>query len=104
MVFDFERMDVYRAALGIIHRAVMIADALPRGHRHLSDQLKRASSSIGLNIAEGVGEFRPLEKARFYRMALRSASETFSIVQISSRLRLVGDKEYEVFYEHLTAV
>ena len=46
----------------------------------VGDQLRRAATSITFNIAEGAGEFRPNEKARFYRLARRSATESASIL------------------------
>ena len=58
---------------------------------HLADQLRRASISIPLNIAEGSGEFSRKERARFYRMARRSATECRSIVGICQRLALVEE-------------
>ena len=51
----------------------------------------RASSSIALNIAEGAGEFSPKEKARFYRMARRSATECAAILDVCRRLALLGE-------------
>ena len=48
----------------------------------LSDQLRRAVASIPLNIAEGAGEFAPADKARFYRMARRSATETAAVLDV----------------------
>jgi four helix bundle protein len=56
------------------------------GGGDLADQLRRASTSIVLNIAEGAGEYRPVEKARFYRMSLRSATECAAIVDIATHL------------------
>ncbi|HUF68914.1 MAG TPA: four helix bundle protein [Longimicrobiales bacterium] len=44
------------------------------------DQVRRASLSISLNTAEGAGEFKPAEKARFYRMARRSATEAAAVL------------------------
>ena len=41
--------------------------------------------SIGLNIAEGAGEFSKLEKARFYRIARRSATECVAILNACVR-------------------
>jgi hypothetical protein len=52
-----------------------------------------------LNIGEGAGEFRPLEKARFYRMALRSATECASTLDVmvyvkaAERGRVEGTKK-----------
>ena len=40
----------------------------------------------------------------FYRMALRSASETGAILQIIRRLKIINDPSYQTFYEALTRV
>ena len=98
MTFDFEKMLVYQKSLEALDLAVVISNKIPRGHRQFADQLNRAASSVCLNISEGAGEFKPIEKARFYRMALRSASESCSIVQILHRLRIIKRQEYETAY------
>lgn len=67
--------------------------ALPRGHGELADQLRRASISIVLNIAEGAGEYSKADKARFYRIALRSATECAAVLEIGVRLDLIGAEE-----------
>lgn len=45
----------------------------------------RSSTSVALNIAEGADEFRTAEKARFYRMARRSAAETAGALTLLER-------------------
>jgi len=70
-----------------------IVEHLPRGRAYLSDQLHRAALSIPLNIAEGAGEYAVEEKARFYRMAKRSAAECAGILDVCQRLQLV-DEQY----------
>jgi four helix bundle protein len=60
----------------------------------LSDQLQRAALSIPLNIAEGAGEYAVDEKARFYRMAKRSATECAGVLDVCQRLGLVEEKRY----------
>ncbi len=55
----------------------------------MADQLQRAGTSILLNVAEGAGEYSSKEKARFYRMAKRSATECAAILDVCSRLELV---------------
>ena len=104
MVFDFEKMDVYRISLKVIDKSVLIISKLPRGNANLADQLKRAVTSISLNVSEGVGEFKPQEKARFYRMALRSTSESCSIIQIGYRLNIIAASDYRDAYDLLTSV
>ena len=86
MHFDHERLDVYNAAVDFVAIAHRILSNLPTGHGDLADQLRRAATSIVLNIAEGAGEFAPSEKARFYRIARRSAVECAAILDIATRL------------------
>jgi four helix bundle protein len=66
--FAHERLDVYRIAIEYVVIADQIASGLPKGRAYLAEQLRRASLSIPLDIAEGAGEFARADKARFYRM------------------------------------
>ena len=93
-VFDHEKLDVYVASIEFVALAEDIVEHLPRGRGHLADQLHRAATSIPLNIAEGAGEFSASEKARFYRMARRSATECAAILHVLQRLVLVDETRY----------
>ena len=79
--FDFEKLDVYRVASEFLKTAEKLAAQIPRSRQYLKDQLLRAALSIQANIAEGAGEFSPLEKARFYRIAKRSATESTTLLK-----------------------
>jgi four helix bundle protein len=85
---DHEKMDVYKVVIEFIALADEVAENLPRGRAYLADQLRRACTSVALNIAEGAGEFSGDEKARFYRMAKRSATECAAVLDVCRRLRL----------------
>jgi four helix bundle protein len=87
--FDHERMEVYRLAIAFVRTANGIRPALLAGRSALADQLDRAAVSIALNIAEGAGEFARREKARFYRIARRSATECAAILDVIRELDLV---------------
>ena len=52
---DHEKLDVYHFAIQFVVLADEIVESLPRGRAYLVDQLRRAGSSIPLNIAEGAG-------------------------------------------------
>ena len=60
----------------------------------LISQIRRAATSIPLNIAEGAGEYAIDEKIRFYRMAKRSATECAGILDVCQRLELIGENQY----------
>src|SRR4051812_9875869 len=87
-LLDHERLDVYGLALEFLVLADDVAGSLAQGRGALADQLRRASTSVVLNIAEGAGEFSRKEKARFYRMALRSATECAAVLDVCRALKV----------------
>ena len=87
MPFAHRSFAVYRLALQLSTEAAEVARALPKEWRAVADQLLRAAVSVQLNIAEGAGEHSPKEKARFYRIARRSAFETSAVLDL---LRALG--------------
>ena len=89
--FEHERLDVYRTSIEFLALSDQMASALPRGRAYLADQLRRAASSIPLNIAEGAGEFAAADKARFYRFARRSATESAAIIDALAALELTAE-------------
>jgi four helix bundle protein len=103
-MFDFENLDVYRAAIEWIALADEVASHLPRGRSYLSEQLQRAATSVVLNIAEGAGEYSGSEKARFYRMATRSATECAAILDVCRQLHLIEEARYTVGRELLVRI
>ena len=92
--FDHERLDVYQAAIDFVALANEVVERLPRGRGYLADQLQRAATSVPLNVAEGAGEFSGNEKARFYRMAKRSATECAAILDVCRRLSLIEEARF----------
>lgn len=81
---EHERLFVYQRALDVVRVAEPIATALSHHRPDLCDQLRRAASSVPLNIAEGAGEFRKAEKVRSYRMTRRSGGECFAILDVAT--------------------
>lgn len=104
VIFDHEKLDVYHTAVEFVITADSIVENLPRGRGYLSDQLQRAALSISLNIAEGAGEYSIDEKARFYRMAKRSATECAGILDICQKLQLLDEMRYALSRELLIRI
>jgi four helix bundle protein len=75
----FEDLDCYQLAIQVVREAYRVAKALPSEEKYnLADQLRRASVSIALNIAEGYGRYHYLDSLRFYYNARGSLEETLS--------------------------
>jgi four helix bundle protein len=89
VLFDHERLDVYRLAVEHLVHAARIARRIPPHDGFLRQQLLRASTSICFNLAEGSGELSAGDKVRFYRMARRSASEAAAIYDALAALGII---------------
>lgn len=75
----FEDLDCYKLALGVFREAYRIIDHLPPEKKYnLGDQLRRAATSVILNIAEGYGRYHYLDSLRFYYIARGSIMEILS--------------------------
>jgi four helix bundle protein len=86
-MLNHERLDVYQCALRFAALSFRILEGTPRGQSELSEQLRRATLSIPLNIAEGTGKAASRERARYYAIARGSAMECGAVVDL---LRLQG--------------
>jgi len=104
MRFDFQKLEVYQKGLDFVVVADEIVGGLPKGRAYLADQLRRAAASIALNVAEGAGEFSPNEKARFYRIARRSATESAGLLDLLQRLALTTQEVVDNGQEQLVQV
>ena len=91
-----EKLDVYRCGIEFLALASKQLDAFPRGNAGLADQLRRASLSIPLNIAESVGSRGAGERRRFLSIARGSAMECGAILDVC---RVLGLMEEETVVE-----
>ena len=91
----YEKLDVYQCAIQFLAIGSQIIDGLPKGNSILMDQLKRASLSIVLNIAEASGKTSKLDNARFFAIARGSAMECGAVLDACRILGLTNDKLIE---------
>ena len=101
---DHEKLDVYQCSIEFLALSVQIIETLPRGNSALADQLKRASWSIPLNIAEGCGKTSLSDKHRFYAIARGSSMECGAILDVLKVLKIVQsplfDKGKQLLQSH----
>ena len=70
----------------------------------LTSQLRRASSSIPANIAEGCGKNSKLELAHFLNIALGSANESEYFLILSKDLLYLNEDTYEALYSLINEI
>jgi four helix bundle protein len=89
-----ERLDVYRLAIEFLALATKLTEGLPVSNA-LADQLRRASLSIPLNIAEGTGKPNGSADAkRSYNIARGSAMECGAILDAFRVMKRIEDSEF----------
>lgn len=88
-MFGHEKFGAYKLSIEFVALSVTIIESAGKGNYDLIDQLKRASISIPLNIAEGSGKDTERDKRRFYAIARGSAMECAAILDVMNCLGIV---------------
>lgn len=94
--FSFEGLDVYVAARMLVREVYRMQQQFPKCETYaLGDQIRRSSSSVTSNIAEGSGRGSYREKSHFIEIAFGSLMEAFSQLQIAQDLGYVTQEDID---------
>ena len=96
-MFDFEKLEVYSKAK-IFNRQIqkfLLTGTLDNASKN---QLRRASLSIALNIAEGSGRNSKADKRNFFVIARGSTFECVAICDILKDEGTLKEEEFKTFY------
>ena len=92
-MLSFQRLDVYQRSIEFLALTAEIRGDAPKGNSDLLDQLRRAASSVSLNIAEAAGRATTADAARVYAIARGSAMECAAVLDALAVLKIVkGDR------------
>lgn len=88
VLFDHEKLNVYQNALDF---AGWVDKKILPGKKKLGvyGQIDRASTSIPLNIAEGNGKYSSKDRCRYFDIAMGSALECASCLDVLHRKNLL---------------
>lgn len=102
---SYKDLKVWNKAMDL---TTMVYDALktfpPKEEYGLSSQMRRSSVSIPSNIAEGYGRNSTLDYCRFLQIALGSAYELETQVELARRLDYVDNDTANTLATQLTEV
>ena len=99
-MFDFEKLDVYNKSKSF-NKKVNVFLSSGKLDRTINDQLRRASFSIMLNIAEGSGRYSKADKRNFYVIARGSAFECVAIFDFLKEINAISSDEFKQYYNDL---
>ena len=96
----FEDIQSWKLARQLTNRVYEVSRRLPfRRDFSLSGQIRRASGSIMHNIAEGFDAGSDAEFVRFWRYALRSATEVQSQLYVAKDQNYINQSEFDDIYD-----
>ena len=82
-----KKLDLWNAAMDLVVTIYEVTDSFPRGERYsLTDQIRRAASSIPSNVAEGAGRQTKKEFTNYLHVAQGSLSELDTHLELARRL------------------
>jgi len=95
MVFNFEKLDVYKKAEDFVNRVYAVTKRFPREEVFgLTSQLRRAAVLILLNIAEDSARTKK-DFGRFIDMARGSVFECVAVLKVSVRQKYIKQPEFD---------
>ncbi len=98
MGFDFEKLDVYQESLSFADSVYELTAKFPSDETFgLAGQLRRASVSVAVNIAEGSGRSKK-EFTHYLRMARASVYECVPLLTIAVGQGYLEQETFGVFY------
>jgi four helix bundle protein len=101
---DFRELVVWQKAHALTLKLYPRVMLFPNHELYgLISQIRRSASSIGANLAEGVGKSKA-DFARFAQISYGSSSELHYHLLLSKDLEYLKQAEYEVFQEQLVEV
>ena len=96
-MFDFEKLEVYTKAKELNKEILIFLRASKLIDSYIRDQLKRASISIVINIAEGSGKFSKADKRNYYTISRGSVYECVSLLELIVDENSIDGKKFDYF-------
>ena len=94
--FYFRQLRVYSNSKELVKYVYTLLQKFPVEEKFaLCSQIRRAVTSVPINIAEGFGRFSSKEKTRFIEISFGSLTEISCELEISFELGYITKEEYE---------
>jgi four helix bundle protein len=104
-VKSFEDLTVWREAHNLTLEVYRLTTKFPGAEKYgITSQLRRCSSSVPANIAEGFGRATTRELLRCLQIARGELEETRDFILLSRDLGYVTPNDYEVVGRHCNSI
>jgi four helix bundle protein len=102
---NFRNWHVWKNGKILVKEIYLLTANYPDSEKYsLSNQLRRASVSIPANIAEGAGRSTDKDFRSFLYIALGSAFELETLVDLSFDLGFISKEQYDLAYDKVNHI
>lgn len=91
---NFRNYDIWRDSISLVKNIYLFTNNFPKNDA-IINQMHRCAISIPSNIAEGASRFSSKEFARFLEIALGSAFELETQIELSHILQYIDNNIYD---------
>jgi four helix bundle protein len=99
MAFKFEKLEIWQLAKDLAKAIYVLINQLPSEEQfNLSSQIRRAVTSISLNIAEGSTSQNDPEQLRFLSYAHRSLMEVVACLILINENKYINQATFNTLY------
>ena len=81
---NYRTTRIYRSSIELVDFVAGLIARMPTGFGFLSDQLRRAATSVTLNFVEGCGRSGVADRKRFFHIAIGSTLEVAGALDVMS--------------------
>ena len=104
-MFAFEKLEVWQLAMDLAVEIYKLTEIFPKTEQFsLTDQLRRAVSSVATNISEGNSRQTHKDKAHFLTIAYSSLMETMNHLLLASRLTYLNEEDLNILRQKIEKV
>lgn len=102
---DFSKLFIWQKSHKLVLSIYDITNRFPKSEMFgLTSQIRRASSSIPINISEGCGRGSNKDFARFLQIAIGSACEVEYELLLAKELKYIENQEYQNLSKEIISI
>jgi four helix bundle protein len=99
LILNHQQLDIYKTTVQLVGECYQLTKYFPNDERFgLVSQLRRASVSVHLNIAEGASRRSDIERKRYFEIARGS------VIEIDAALDIIKTLGYRIHKKILTPI
>ena len=92
MIIDFFQLDAWKQSNVLALEIYKVTKLFPDSEKYgIIDQLRRASTSVGANIAEGFGRYTFKDKIHFFYQSRGSLKEVQNFILLAKDLKYLNE-------------